>query len=575
MLVHVPERRVRPIRHRLFLLNTDTNLSPIDGFYLGNPHRLCLSVAPSVKQPQEDGHEHGASAYTKHGNLGRKILRRILLAERLRPDNVGNGKANSDGGICCHLLGVALGVGTHEGVDESQRGHVKVDEIDARKSSRLGVRVERHEARPNESRHQEQNDGQPAGEVVQNGKRPRERGGDGYDARRHVEEGRRLGLIPEPGNQRRREGGNDARGNDDENRIEAEQPYLQVSRRFKYVAGPEYLLSIARLIPRKGFFDEQFFTVAEEFGLVNTLRHSKRHSRAHGQVKRADRNKHDAPTFKRRSGRAVLRGPRHQAAQGLTNPQAAVPYPRAWSSLPPRIPLGRDHDESRGDDGLEHAEERADGRHAGKALRGGGAADGHAPEKNVDAENLGHREALDEVALGELSHGIADKEGCCHPREVVAVLELETLGDAHDVGIVDEHLVKKLEEVAEEHERHDGPVDLADGTPKPLARGVLDHRLARSLAAGRLLIQRLAIHGHAVVLSGCRGCSEWSNLVGCQDEEESVAVAAFDQGHLSQVPPTMAKLALARSPKTNTVDEGSRRRYIQNCLAQTSSLQQG
>lgn len=78
---------------------------------------------------------------------------------------------------------------------------------------RLGV--ERHEAWPEQGWHQKLGDGGPPWEFAQDRIRSQERGKDGHHPRRHVEEGGRLGLVPEPGDQRGRECCNDARGDDD------------------------------------------------------------------------------------------------------------------------------------------------------------------------------------------------------------------------------------------------------------------------------------------------------------------------------------------------------------------------
>ncbi|KAH6605760.1 hypothetical protein Trco_004913 [Trichoderma cornu-damae] len=434
-------------------------LASVDGLDFRFAGGRRLRVAHAVEDPQQNGHDDGSAGDAEDGDLGGQILGLVLGLERLRADDVGDGEGNGDDGVDGDLFGVSLGVGADQGVDESQGSHVEVDEVDAGQGAASGG-GKGHERGADDGRDQERNDAQPARQVVVDGVGAGEGGEDGDGAGGYVEERRLHGRQEDGVDDGGREGGDDAGGDDDENGVEEEQPDLEVLEGVPDAGRVEDLVAGAGLVSGQRLLDQGLFVLGQELGLADAAGHEEDDGDGDDEVEGAHGHEHDAPALEGRGPRAVLGGPGDEASEDLPAAQAAVPDAGAQGGLLLVVPLRRDHDEGRRDDGLEGAQESPDGGGAGEVLGRGRGGDDDAPEQDVEAQHLGHGELLDQVALGKLGEGVADEEGGGHPGEVVAD-EVEVLGDAHDVGVVDEHLVEELQEVAEEHERHDVHVDLS------------------------------------------------------------------------------------------------------------------
>ena len=113
------------------------------------------------------------------------------------------------------------------------------------------------------------------------------------------------------------------------------------------------------------------------------------------QVDSPDAREHDAPALEGPVGR-VLRAVRDEPADDLAGAEAAVPEAEARRRLVLLVPGAREHYECGRDDGLEAAEQGAQRNQLRAVLDDGGARRGDAPEEDVDAEDLGDVELLEQ-----------------------------------------------------------------------------------------------------------------------------------------------------------------------------------
>lgn len=70
------------------------------------------------------------------------------------------------------------------------------------------------------------------------------------------------------------------------------------------------------------------------------------------------------------------------------------------------------------DDCLQHAQQSAHRTHAGKVLRGGRAAQQHAPAEDIDAEDFGDGEALEQDAYQLVSTLLQYNDNDTYPEEL-------------------------------------------------------------------------------------------------------------------------------------------------------------
>lgn len=489
-LVYILKGRVCKIR-LLIVDGLGINLTSLDGLQLRFACRSRLSIANAVEDSQQNGHQDGSTSDAENGDLRGQVLGLILVLEGLRADDVGDGEGNGDDNVDGDLFRVSLRVGTDQSVDEGQGGHVEVDEVDTGEGTSVGL-CKGHQSSTDNGGDQESDDAQPARQVVVDHVCSGQSRKDGDGTGGHVEQSRLLGGEEDGVDDGGREGGDDTGGDNNQDGVDKQQPDLEILEGVQDTRHFENLLASTSLVAGQGLLDQGLLVRGQEVCITNTAGHEKDDSQGNAQVESTDGDEHDAPALEGRGRRAVLSRPRNQSSHDLSSTQTAVPDTSTQSSLLLVVPLRRDHDEGGCNDSLKHAQQRPHSSSTSKVLRRSRAAHDDSPEQHVESEHLGHGELLDQVALGELSNGVADEEGRGHPGEVVAD-KVEVLGDAHDVGVVDDDLVEELQEVAEEHERHEPHVNLSVDALElvGLGQGVVQGRaVARGHWRSNLFIHR-------------------------------------------------------------------------------------
>lgn len=137
----------------------------------------------------------------------------------------------------------------------------------------------------------------------------------------------------------------------------------------------------------------------------------------------------------------MLKGEGQGRADNLSHADLEVPQTRPARLLRLGPPHAGDEDEGRGDRGLEDTQEHPHDHEGRVRLASRVACDQDSPADHVDRQVLADGEALHEVGRDGLGDDVADVED---GSQVVVLVALEVVLDAHDGGIVEERLVQVL-----------------------------------------------------------------------------------------------------------------------------------
>lgn len=238
---------------------------------------------------------------------------------------------------------------------------------------------------------------------------PAEDGDDGDGPRGHGQQGRLLGRVPEALDDGGLVGADGAVGDRRGDGGEAEQPGLRVPEALPGLVPLEVLVLDARLVAAQALDGPNLLVARQEPAAHGAVGHDADHQGADGDGEEAEDEEHDLPARKG-PARVVLEAEAGQGADDGACPRADVPQGHARRLFGLVVPHGRQEDQGRGDGRLEAAEQDAQGDEAGPVLRRADQCGHEAPEDHVAAEVLGCRQALHEVACGELEGEVGHVE---------------------------------------------------------------------------------------------------------------------------------------------------------------------